>query len=159
MSAPFARRYVRLSDSLTDSNHLDSTPSRPPSPSMRSSLLKSTGPSPSRKRIPRRLRRRMTKTRKRRMRKRKVERTISSGRRKSNASLLCGPGWVGPPATTFVIAEGCDRAISAMSSLTIRGADEARGSCDSTTDGYGIRILPMAGSVWVGDDPPCSSLE
>ena len=159
MGVPLARRYVRLSDSVTDSNHRDSTPSRPPSPSMRSSLLRSTGPSPSRKRIPRRLRRRMTKTRKRRMRKRKVERTISSGRRKSNASLLCGgPGWFGPSTTTLVITEGCERTTSAMSSLTIRGTDERRAGCDSTADGYGICVLPMVKSVGVGEDPPWSSL-
>ena len=136
---PFARRYARLSESLTDSNHLDSTPSRPPSPSMRSSLLKSIGPSPSRKRIPRRLRRRMTQTRKRRMRKRNVERTISSGRRKSNASLFGGaPGWVGPSMTTLAIGDGRGKRICAMSSRTARGMDERRTGCDSMTGLYGI---------------------
>lgn len=136
MGAPLARRYIRRSESLTDSNHLDSTPSRPPSPSMKFSLLKSMGPSPSRRRIPRRLRRRMTRTRKRRMRKRKVERTISSGKRKSNASLLLGcPGWFGLSATTLVIAEGCERTASTTSSLTIRGTEETRAGCDSTIDG------------------------
>ena len=132
IGVPFARRYARLSGSPTDSNHLDSTPSRPPSPPMRSSLLKSMGPSPSRKRIPRRLRRRMTQTRKRRMRKRKVERTISNGRRKSNASLFGGgPGWVGPSTTTLVIADGCGRISCAMSSPTVKGMDETRTGCDS----------------------------
>ena len=157
-SIPFARRYVRLSGSLTDSNHLDSTPSRPPSPSMRSSLLKSTGPSPSRRRIPRRLRRRMTKTRKRRMRKRKVERTISNGRRKSNASLLGGgPGWSGLSASVFAIAEGCERSALATSSLRIRETDERRAGCDLTADECGICALPMA-EVWDRWDPPGSSL-
>ena len=80
----------------------------------------------------------MTKTRKRRMRKRKVERTISNGKRKSNASLLCGdPGWLGPSMATLVIGEGCEKAASAKSSLTIRGTDETRAGCDSTTDGWG----------------------
>jgi len=82
------------------------------------------------------------------MRKRKVERTISSGRRKSNASLLCGgPGWLGPSTTMLVIAEGCERTASATSSLTIRGMDETRAGCDLTADLYGIWGVPMTGSV------------
>ena len=93
------------------------------------------------------------------MRKRKVERTISSGRRKSNASLFGGgPGWLGPSITTLVIAEGCEKTASAMSLSTIRGTDETRAGCDSTTDGDGVCVLPMVGSVGMDEDPPWPSL-
>lgn len=68
------------------------------------------------------------------MRKRKVERTISSGRRKSNASLFGGgPGWDGPSMTTLVIAGGCGRRSSVRSSLTASGMEETRAGCDSMT--------------------------
>jgi len=87
------------------------------------------------------------------MRKRKVERTISSGRRKSKASLFWGgPGWFGPSITTLVIVEGCEMTVSAMSSLTIRGTDGARAG-DLTTDEYRICVF-MVGRVVMGGDPP-----
>jgi len=90
------------------------------------------------------------------MRKRKVERTISSGRRKSRASLFWGgTGWFGPSTTTLVIAEGCERTVSATSSLTIRGTEGARAG-DLTTDGYGICAF-MVGSVAMSGDPPGTS--
>ena len=78
------------------------------------------------------------------MRKRKVERTISSGNKKSNASLLGGvPGGLGASTTMLVIAEDCERAASAMSSPTIRGTEETKAGCDSMTDGIGTCTLPM----------------
>ena len=83
---PLARRYVRLSFSEAPSSQRDSTPSNPPSPSIRSSRDMSTGPSLSPRTIP--LRRRITRAhmRKERRRKRKVERTMRRGRRTSSAS-------------------------------------------------------------------------
>ena len=83
---PLARRYALRTFSETPSSQRDSTPSKPPSPSMRSSLLRSTGPSLSLRMMP--LRRRMIRAhmRKERRRKRKVERTIRMGSRMRSAS-------------------------------------------------------------------------
>lgn len=64
--------------------------SKPPSPSMSSSRLMSTGPSLSRRTIPLRLRMKRTQTRKTRRRKRKVERTMRRGRRTKRASGCWG---------------------------------------------------------------------
>jgi hypothetical protein len=87
VNEPFALRYNLRVLSFTFSSQRDSTPSTPPSPWTRSSLLMSIGPSLSRSAIPRRLRRRRIHIRKRSRRKRNVERTIKSGRRTRRASL------------------------------------------------------------------------
>jgi len=73
------------------------------------------------------------------MRKSEVERTIGSGTRKSDASLLCGgPGWLGPFTNTLVIAEGCERTASATSPLTVREMDERVSRC---SEGEGNDLL------------------
>jgi hypothetical protein len=101
----------------------------------------------------------MTKTRKRRIRKRKVESTISNGRRKSKASLFGGaPGWTGPSTTTLLTAEGCDKTASARSSPTSRGTEETRAGCESMTDENGIWVSPMTGGVKMDGGPSVSSL-
>jgi hypothetical protein len=101
----------------------------------------------------------MTKTRKRRTRKRKVERTISNGRRKSNASLFGPPGWLGASTTTTLVIGGdCERTASAMSSPTTSGRDETMAGCDLMTDECGIGDSPMAGCVGMDEKLPWSSL-
>ena len=85
---PFALRYDLRTVSLTLSIQRDSTPSKPPSPSMSSSLLMSIGPSLSRSTIPLRLRISMTHTRKNKSMKRNVDSTMRSGNKTNRAS--CG---------------------------------------------------------------------
>jgi hypothetical protein len=92
---PFALAYDLRTVSLTLSIQRDSTPSKPPSPSINSSLLISTGPSLSRNTMPLRLRINMTHTRKNKSMKRNVDRTMSNGNSMSRAS--CG-GWLPRPS-------------------------------------------------------------
>ena len=67
------------------------------------------------------------------MRKWKVERTISDGRRKSNASLFgVAPGWVGTSTTMLVAGGDCDKAASVMDPLT--RIDERGEGCGWTRD-------------------------
>lgn len=103
--ARLARWYCRCSPSDTVSSQRDSSVSNPPSPSTKSSLLISTGPSWSRSIMPRRRRSIMTHMRKSRRRKRNVESTISSGKRMYSASRF---GWFPACCLCNVLCEECE---------------------------------------------------